>query len=90
MANAVREATSEYRTEQDIVQQFLNDNCDLHPEHIIEKKLLFDASRDWCEQNGEIQAQKRTKTWLTRQMTKRGFENGGHGGASLWGLRLNK
>jgi putative DNA primase/helicase len=86
---AVNDATSEYRTEQDIVQQFLDEKCEMHQDHSIEKKLLFDTWREWCEDNGEDQAKRRSKAWLTRQMTKRGFESGGRGGLFLQGLRLN-
>ena len=49
MAPAVKNATIEYRTEQDLLQQFLDEKCELHPDHQADKDKLFTAWRDWCE-----------------------------------------
>jgi putative DNA primase/helicase len=88
MVKAVEDATKEYRTEQDIVQQFFDECCEAHPDHSIAKGALYLAWREWCEGSGEDQARRRSKTWFTRQMTKRGFESGGAGRQFLNGLRL--
>lgn len=88
MSDAVKDATSEYRTEQDLVQQFLDEKCVMHPEYRIEKDQLYSTWRQWCDDAGEIQAKKRGRRWLTRQMTTRSFEHGGDGNRYLIGLKL--
>jgi putative DNA primase/helicase len=88
MAPAVKNATVEYRTEQDLLQQFLDEKCELHPDYQAEKDKLFTAWRNWCEDAGEEQARRRSKKWLTRQLTGRGFNHGGDGNRFLLGVRL--
>ena len=90
LVNAVKNATSEYRSEQDLVQQFLEEKCEMHSDYIVDKNALYQVWRDWCESEGEKDAQKRSKKWLTSQMTSRGFEHGGAGKRSLKGLRLKE
>jgi putative DNA primase/helicase len=89
MSDAVEAATSEYRTEQDLVQQFLDEKCVMHPENRVDKKELFSVWKDWCEDASELQAKKRGRRWFTRQMTNRGFEHGGAGNRYLIGLELS-
>jgi putative DNA primase/helicase len=88
MVESVKSATAEYKTEQDIVQQFLDEMCEMHPEYSVDKSILYNAFRDWCEDGGEVQAKKKSKNWFTRQMTNRGCEHGGKGKKQLCGLRL--
>ena len=88
MVNSVKDATSEYQTEQDVVQQFLDEMCEMHPEYSVDKSTLYSAFRDWCEDGGEDQAKRKTKKWLTRQMTTRGCKHGGEGNKFLIGLKL--
>jgi len=85
---AVSDATSEYRTEQDIVQLFIDEKCELHPDYSIEKKNLYRVWREWCEDAGEEQARRKSKTWFTRQLTMRDLKSGGRGGGSIMGIRL--
>jgi putative DNA primase/helicase len=88
IAEAVKNATNAYRTEQDLVQQFLDEKCELHPEHTVDKDKLYTAWSNWCADAKEEQAGKRSKKWLTRQMTGRGFKPGGDGNRLLLGLKL--
>ena len=88
MVGIVKDATIEYRTEQDLVQQFLDEKCEMHPENKVDKGVLFDTWRNWCEDVGEKQAKRRTKKWLTRQMTSRGCEHTGEGKRMLSGVKL--
>jgi len=88
MVGAVENATSEYRTEQDLVQQFLEEKCEMGLEYSIMKDTLYTTWREWCDAAGEKESYKRTKKWLTQQMTKRGYKHGGAGKQSLLGLRL--
>ena len=85
---AVVDATSEYRTEQDMVQQFIDEKCEAHPDYSVEKAFLYSTWRDWCEDSGEEQAKRKSKAWFTRQMTKRGFERGGTGRNYLMGIKV--
>ena len=88
MVDSVKDATAEYRTEQDIVQQFIDEMCEMHPEHSVDKSRLYTVYRDWCEDGGEEQAKRKSKKWFTRQMTTRGCEHGGQGNKQLMGLKL--
>ena len=88
MPEAVKAATTEYRTEQDTIQQFIDERCEMHPDYQVEKDKLYTAYKDWCDDAGEEQARRRTKKWLTRQISSRGFGHGGAGNQSLMGIRL--
>ena len=90
MPDAVQAATSDYRNEQDVVQQFLEEKCEMRPEFSVEKDSLYKAWSGWCEAAGEKEALRRTKKWFTRQMINRGYEHGGAGNQSLKGLRLKR
>ena len=81
-------ATAEYRTEEDILQAFLDEKCDLSPEYTIEKDTLFLKWKLWCENSGETEAGRQSKRWLTRRMTARGFEHAGSGRSQLAGLQM--
>lgn len=49
----VKAATQEYRAEQDVLADYINDRCILHPTKEIEgPKLYADYSR-WCEENSD-------------------------------------
>lgn len=86
--DAVEKATSEYRSEQDLVQQFLEERCEMNSKYLVLKDELYKAWRKWCEDTGETDAMRRSKKWLTQQMTRRGFDHGGAGNKCLKGLRL--
>ena len=88
MVEPVKDATAEYRTEQDIIQQFLDEMCEMHPDFSVDKSTLYTAFRDWCEDSGEEQARRKSKKWFTRQMTDRGCQHGGQGNKQLTGLKL--
>lgn len=85
---AVKQATLDYQNEQDLVQQFLEERCEMHSTFSVEKDVLYRAWSEWCEAAGEKEAQRRSKKWFTRQMTNRGFKHGGAGNQSLQGLKL--
>ena len=87
-APAMKDAAEEYRTEQDLVQQFIEERCDMHSEYSEMKDSLYKAWRDWCEDSGEENARRRSKHWLTRQMTNRGFDHYGDSKKMLQGLKL--
>ena len=85
---AVRTATAEYRNDQDLVQQFLEEKCEMHVDFSVDKDVLYKDWRDWCEASGEADALKRSKKWLTHQMTDRGYHHGGAQKRNLFGVRI--
>jgi putative DNA primase/helicase len=88
MVDAVQSATAEYRDEQDLVMQFLEEKCETNPDFSINKDKLYQTWREWCEVTGEKEAAKRTKKWLTHQMTSKGYKHGGAQKHTLYGLRM--
>ena len=49
----VIEATREYRTDMDILGDFIADRCIIGPKNEVSNKELREAYSDWCRQNGE-------------------------------------
>ena len=84
----VDEATADYRNDQDLVRQFLEEKCEINKASSINKDALYRAWREWCEAAGENEAAKKTKKWLTHQLISRGFEHGGGGNSNLMGIDL--
>ena len=50
---AVRNATQEYRSEMDLVGEFLDDRCIIEPEAKLKSSLLYAEYKTWCESAGE-------------------------------------
>lgn len=88
LPKGVQEATAAYKSDQDIVQHFLDECCDQHPEYRIGKDEIFTAFKEWCHDTNERDMNFRTRKWFTRQLVKRGFEHGGPGRSQLRGIRL--
>jgi putative DNA primase/helicase len=88
MPESVRTATQEYRTEQDLVQQFINEKCEQHPDYSVGKDNLYASWKSWCDDQGEKEALRHSKKWLTHQMTDRGFDPTGQGRSFLKGIRI--
>ena len=83
-------ATEEYRNEQDLVQQYLDEKCEMHVDYSVDKDELYKSWKDWCEAAGEREFVKRSKKWLTHQMTDRGFRQGGAQKRTLFGIQVKK
>jgi putative DNA primase/helicase len=64
-------STAEYRSDQDMVQQFLNDRCAIHPDKEIKKEILYQRYQAWCQSSGlkNVSANR-----FSRQVTAKGFE----------------
>lgn len=68
---AVQGATDAYRHEEDRIADFLEDCCDVGPEHHVKAADLYLAYKKWAESGGEfVQSQTR----FGRSMSERGFE----------------
>jgi len=84
----VKEATDNYRAEQDVVAAFLNDRCVVAPSVKAAVKDVYKAYLTWCEENGEKPLSQRE---LGARLGERGFNRyrGGATGNYLWrGLGL--
>jgi len=57
----VREATAEYRSEMDVIGEFLSERCESEKNATVSAKDLYQAYRAWCEDSG------------TRPLSQRGF-----------------
>jgi putative DNA primase/helicase len=69
--DAVREATAEYKTEQDIFLQFLQEKLKRDPDAVIPGKEIYAAYKAWAEAEGErVQSRK----WTSARLEEHGFE----------------
>lgn len=85
-AQAVKVATSEYRSEMDTIGHFLEDCCLIDKQASVTSRGLYDAYKGWCDQSGERHM---TQTAFGRIFTERGFESGKIAGIRSWkGLGL--
>jgi putative DNA primase/helicase len=69
-SGAVEEATSEYRNETDLYEQFFQDRCYFDRDSRVSRKDLFKAWEEWTEEAGEYTG---TQTSFTRTMRERGW-----------------
>lgn len=67
----VRKATAEYRTEEDTLQPFFEDQCILDPDAKAGATDLYKAYKTWCEDTEEKSG---SQTRFGRMMTDRGFD----------------
>ena len=49
---AIKAAVNEYRVDEDVVQNFINECCVIGPEMKCERKFLFDTYVRWSKDNG--------------------------------------
>lgn len=87
MPPAVEQATSEYRTDMDVLQAFLDDCCTVDPDLSVQATELYNAYAHWCETSNERAL---SQTSFGRKITEKGF--GIHKGALKYrtGLRLRQ
>jgi putative DNA primase/helicase len=48
----VAKTTAEYRNNQDVLKEFIDEMCIVHPSASITQKELFNTYKTWCEENG--------------------------------------
>ena len=68
---AVRMATDEYRSEEDTLAEFIDDECVLGPEFRAAASDLYQAFAEWCKQRGEYQV---SANKFGRALAERGFQ----------------
>lgn len=79
---AVLDATAEYRVEQDVVAEFLEQCCVLGPDLKAPASELYSVYAAWCRETGEYQ---RASRWLGVQLAARGMEQyKGGKGVRMW------
>jgi putative DNA primase/helicase len=66
---AVTQATADYKSEMDMLGEFLADSCELGEHYRVTAKEIFTAYDSWCQSNGET---KQTQRWLAEQLKQRG------------------
>ena len=64
-------ATNSYRSDQDLIQQFIDDRCKSGPDRTITKASLYEMYRLWCLDNG---CRAVSSNRLSRNLTAKGFE----------------
>lgn len=86
----VVEATREYRSEQDVLEAFLTECCEVSPRALTPSSELYEAYRQWALGQGEREEELLSERAFGQRLTKRGFSTAkGTGGARLRrGLRL--
>lgn len=60
MPDAVKQATNEYRTEMDILTEFIDECCCIEKTAEVTVKALYEAYKQWCDRNQERALKKRT------------------------------
>jgi len=70
-AKRVKEATQEYRTDEDLLGRFIAECCHVGRKAAIQASQLYGVYTKWCEDNGERPI---TQTAFGRALTERGFE----------------
>jgi putative DNA primase/helicase len=85
--DAVREATEEYRQEQDVIGRFMEDSCVVDAQSFVNSGMLFKTYSVWCEASANRPV---TTTAFGRRMAEKGFTAGrGVDGKRIWkGVRL--
>ncbi len=83
----VRAATTEYRTEMDVVGAFLAERCIEGNDYTVRAALLYVEYTRWCESNGEYALNLRR---LGLAMTERGFQRFKNNGVWYRGIKLNE
>jgi putative DNA primase/helicase len=80
------QATSEYRSEQDVLQLFIDERCIVDPEAQTSATELYAAYKAWCEAGGESTVCKRD---LGLALQERGFQSRRNARSRKWiGIRL--
>ncbi len=78
----VKTATAEYRSEQDILGEFIQECCLVHREARTRAGAIYQAYQAWCKRTGE---QETSKSMFGRSLEERGFTSDrGTGGVRLW------
>ena len=67
----IKAATAAYRDEQDIIGEWIAENCDTGPSCSVQKKVLYADYVSWTDRNGHRPF---SQTKLTRRLNERGYQ----------------
>jgi putative DNA primase/helicase len=86
LPDAVKHAGDQYLDESDLVQDFIDDCCQVEPTHRVTFKVLYQAFVDWCKDMGE---QAISQTAFGHRLTAKGFpQTRSSSSRSRTGLRI--
>lgn len=89
MPQAVKEATSEYRSSMDVFQTFLEERCSTDAASSVNSQELYDTYTAWCADNG-IRLPLR-QSLFNQRLEERGYRRKKSNGRNMWaGLRLGQ
>jgi len=84
----VTTATSDYRHEQDILGDFIDDCCLLKPTAAVSKHELKAVYEEWCNHSGNQPVSQKT---IRARLIERGITEGKSGGTRYWkGITLSE
>ena len=83
--DVVTDAVREYRSEMDVIGQFIEDRCIVREHAQVTAKALYAAYRHWADKNGEDAV---TQTKFGNALTERGFRKKKAGNVLRLGLEL--
>lgn len=80
----VRAATKQYRSDMDVLQEFLDDCCNVEEGHTTLCKDLYTRFKAWGEAEGMREREIWSKSTLTRRLKERGFIQGHPYAERIW------
>jgi P4 family phage/plasmid primase-like protien len=77
----VKQATSDYQEDQDIIGNWLTECCEEAPSHTTASTDLYESYKNWCVSNGN---RPYSNVALGRKLSERGFKGAKIKGARCW------
>jgi len=86
----IEQANKEYRGEEDILQRFLDDECEVATTNKVNKRDFYNAFITFCRDEGETEAAKWSIKELTHKLKRKDITLGGNGRAFYMGVKVNQ
>ena len=86
---AVDKATVEYRQDEDAIARFIGEECELSTQWSVNKNILYNAYKEWAEEENDRVAMSRSQKYVIRHICER-FDCtlGGSGRSMVMGIKL--
>ena len=84
---AVRSATEEFRSDEDVLGAFLGEYCEIKPSATVASGALYVEYTGWCEAGGEQPRERLTQRALGLALRERGFADIRQGADSTRGWK---
>jgi putative DNA primase/helicase len=82
----VKDAVAEYQKDQDVIQRFVDESCDVGKHYGGMLKGLYETYEKWCKDNGEFFL---SKNRFSRRLIEMGmYREHTREGAKLTGIRI--